>query len=57
MLVSEIIRRAIAMSEPDGEISFDELNALCGSNMPPEDIEDIFCALRHAGIQLVEQRG
>ena len=57
MLVSEIIRRAIAMSEPDGEISFDELNALCGSDMPPEDIEDIFCAFRDAGIQLVEQRG
>ncbi|UFZ06415.1 RNA polymerase subunit sigma-70 [Bradyrhizobium ontarionense] len=57
MTVSEIIRRAIAMSEQDGEITFDELNTLCGSDRQPEDIEDIFCALRDAGIQLVEQRG
>jgi Sigma-70 factor, region 1.1 len=57
MTVSDIIRRLIAMSEQDGEITFDELNALCGSDMPPADIEDIFCALRDAGVQLVEQRG
>ncbi|NPU70013.1 RNA polymerase subunit sigma-70 [Bradyrhizobium sp. 83012] len=57
MTVSDIIRRLIATSEPDGEITFDELNALCGLDMPPEDIEDIFEALRDAGIQLVEQRG
>ncbi|WP_316164573.1 MULTISPECIES: RNA polymerase sigma factor region1.1 domain-containing protein [unclassified Bradyrhizobium] len=53
----EIVRRLIAMSEQDGKITFDELNALCGWDMPPEDIENIFCALRDAGIQLVEQRG
>ncbi|MGJ5177389.1 RNA polymerase sigma factor region1.1 domain-containing protein [Bradyrhizobium oligotrophicum] len=57
MTVSDIIRQLIAMSEPDGELTFDELNALCGLDMPPEDIEDIFGALRDAGVQLVEQRG
>ncbi|MGJ5043825.1 MULTISPECIES: RNA polymerase sigma factor region1.1 domain-containing protein [unclassified Bradyrhizobium] len=57
MNMPEIVRRLIAMSEQDGEITFDELNALCGWDMPPEDIENIFCALRDAGIQLVEQRG
>lgn len=56
MTVAEIIRRAIALSEPDGEITFDELNGLCGPDRPPEDIEDVFLALRDAGIQLVEQR-
>ncbi|WP_315720692.1 MULTISPECIES: RNA polymerase sigma factor region1.1 domain-containing protein [unclassified Bradyrhizobium] len=56
MTVAEIIRRAIALSEPDGEITFDELNDLCGPERPPEDVEDVFLALHDAGIQLVERR-
>ncbi|CCD94088.1 conserved hypothetical protein [Bradyrhizobium sp. ORS 375] len=56
MTVAEIIRRAIALSEPDGEITFEELNGLFGPGRPPEDVEDVFIALRDAGIRLVEQR-
>ncbi|MGJ4944702.1 RNA polymerase sigma factor region1.1 domain-containing protein [Bradyrhizobium sp. HKCCYLS1011] len=57
MGVLEIIRKAIEIGQPDGEITFDELDQLCGKNIAAEDIEDIFFALSEAGIRLVEERG
>ena len=57
MRLSDIIRRAIEIGERDGEITFDELDQLCGNDIRPEDIEDIFSALSDAGIHLVEERG
>ena len=53
---SDIIRRAIELGKPNGEITFDQLNELCGpdTGMEPEDIERLIVALSDAGINLVE---
>jgi hypothetical protein len=55
--VSGIVRRAIEVAaQNDGEITFDELDQLCGREIAPEDIEDILQALAEAGMRLVEER-
>jgi hypothetical protein len=57
MSVSDIIRRAIEIGEQNNcAITFDDMNQLCGNDIPPEDIETILNALSDAGIHLVEER-
>jgi hypothetical protein len=56
MHISDIIRRAIAIGERKGWVTFDELNQICsGSTVEPEDIERIIHALSDAGIRLEEE--
>jgi Sigma-70 factor, region 1.1 len=56
MKLAELIRRAIAVAEPTGTITFDQFNDLAPSNrLEPEDIEAILSALSDADIQLVEE--
>jgi hypothetical protein len=56
MRLAELIRRAIAIAEPTGTITFDQLNDLAPSDQTdPEDIETLSSALSDADIQLVEQ--
>jgi hypothetical protein len=56
MRISVIIRRAIELGEPKGEITFDQLTELCGPavDAEPEDIERLIAALSDAGIKIVE---
>jgi Sigma-70 factor, region 1.1 len=56
MKLAELIRRAIAIAEPTGTITFDQLNDLVRSDqIDPEDIEALLSALSDADIQLVEE--
>lgn len=52
MDLSEIIRRAIEIGTPSGEITFDQVNDLCGTSVEPEDIEFLFDAQAAANIRL-----
>jgi hypothetical protein len=56
MKLAELIRQAIAIAEPTGTITFDQLDELVPSDQTePEDIEALLSALSDADIQLVEQ--
>lgn len=55
MGTSEIIQKAVELGEPQGEITFEQLNELfSGLQVEPEDIERVMEALRDKGINLVE---
>jgi hypothetical protein len=52
--VTEIIRKAIALGERNGRISFEELDQLCGNAIQSEELERILFALSEAGVRLEE---
>lgn len=55
MRLSEIIRQAIEIGRPNGQITFDQLDDLCrGRKVEPEEIEQLMMALREADIQVDE---
>ncbi len=54
MKVQEVIRRAIEIGKPNGEITFAQVNELCGPDADPEVVERLFEALRDEGINVVE---
>jgi DNA-binding Xre family transcriptional regulator len=56
MGLSQIIQRAMEIGEPNGTITFDQLNELCcGLNLEPEDIDRLLAALNEKGVRLVNQ--
>lgn len=55
MKLAELIRRAIALAEPTGTLTFDQLNELVPPDQTdPEDIEALMSALSDADIQLAD---
>jgi hypothetical protein len=55
MSLSEIIRKAIEIGKTNGEITFDQVDELCGPDEDPEVVECLFMALRDEGINVVER--
>jgi hypothetical protein len=56
MKLAELIRRAIAIAEPTGTVTFDQLNDSAPSDqIEPEDIEALLATLSDGDIQLVEE--
>jgi hypothetical protein len=51
---SEAVRKAAALAEEQGHITFDQLNGLLLSTVKPEDITRLMDELNAKGIQIVE---
>ncbi len=58
MDLAELIRSAIELGDPTGNVTFDQLDNLLRSDLSdlaPEDIEALFLALSAKNIQVVEE--
>jgi RNA polymerase primary sigma factor len=53
MELREIIRKAVAIGERTGFITFDQLNEICPQKVEPEVIETLLRALSDRDIQVV----
>jgi hypothetical protein len=51
---SETVRKAAILARANSAITFAELNSLIPRYCEPEDIEDLFIALRAEGIWIVD---